>query len=283
MACAAAGRCDLYSIVSHSTYDASRATPMIEQKCACSVPSSPFLIDVGTAAAVSRPDIVRWLQTRPTWQVFGYDPNPGNCKSIEPVLAKFGSRSRFLCAAVSDEEAVLDLRMDGVEGSRLLAHNLTWDRASPQIIRVPAVTLDRQVPEGRHVFMLKMDVQGNELQVLRGAEELLRQRRVSWIVSEFDVFSLRAASHKGHPSSASALLAFLHKHDFSCVNLRMRTWRRAWSYSCPDLRDPSTVNRTCAFSDLLCGHKDVARPIIRWQNDIEREFCGQPGFTHVLC
>ena len=117
--------CQLASMTNGGTFDASRVTPMLEQLCPCSLPDHPFLLDIGTAAAQSRPDIVNWLRgsTHPTWRVLGYDPKPSNCRSIKPVIDRVdpsGNRSRFSCAAVSDRKGVFELaESDGAEGSQL--------------------------------------------------------------------------------------------------------------------------------------------------------------------
>ena len=44
-------RCELASIPSGGTFDASRVTPVLERMCSCSLPDRPLLLDVGTAAA----------------------------------------------------------------------------------------------------------------------------------------------------------------------------------------------------------------------------------------
>lgn len=290
--------CQLASIPNGGTYDASRVTPVLERLCPCSLPARPFLLDVGTAAAESRPDIVNWLRgsSHQMWRVLGYDPKPSNCRSIKRVIDRadpMGNRSRFLCAAVSDRKGVFELaESEGAEGSQLkddpAAFGQTWTDGAQTFkasgrTRVPVVTLDSEVPGDAAVWMLKADVQGHEMQVLRGAIKLLRERRVAWMVLELDVFALKAASAPGRPSSGSELLGFLERHDFSCLNLRARTWRRAWNYPCPDERDTRHVNRTCAYSDLLCGHRSVSVPPAGWRAAVEREFCNQGGWGADLC
>ena len=219
-------RCELASIPSGGTFDASRVTPVLERLCSCSLPDRPLLLDVGTAAAHSRPDIVNWLRgsTHPRWRVLGYDPKPENCRSIKAAIDRVdpsGSRSNFTCAAVSDRKGVFELEeSDGAEGSQLkddpAALGQTWMDGGQTFkagarTRVPAVTLDDEVPGDAAVWMLKADVQGHEMQVLRGARKLLRERRVAWMVLELDVFALKAASAPGRPSSGSELLGFLAK------------------------------------------------------------------------
>ena len=78
-------------------------------------------------------------------------------------------------------------------------------------------------------------------------------------------------------------LASPHRHDFACINLREKTWRRAWRYKCPDERDTRHVNRTCAYSDLLCGHRSVSVPPAGWRAAVESEFCEQDGWGADLC
>ena len=217
--------CQLASMTNGGTYDASRVTPVLEKLCPCSLPDHPFLLDIGTAAAQSRPDIVNWLRgNHPTWRILGYDPKPSNCRSIKPVIDRAdpsGNRSRFSCAAVSDRKGVFELaESDGEEGSQLkddpAALGQTWSDGGQTFnagarTRVPVVTLDDEVPGDAAVWMLKADVQGHEMQVLRGARKLLRERRVAWMVLELDVFALKAASAPGRPSSGSELLGFLEK------------------------------------------------------------------------
>ena len=219
-------RCELASIPSGGTFDASRVTPVLERLCSCSLPDRPLLLDVGIAAAHSRPDIVNWLRgsTHPRWRVLGYDPKPENCRSIKAAIDRVdpsGSRSNFTCAAVSDRKGVFELEeSDGAEGSQLkddpAALGQTWTDGGQTFkagarTRVPAVTLDDEVPGDAAVWMLKADVQGHEMQVLRGARKLLRERHVAWMVLELDVFALKAASAPGRPSSGSELLGFLAK------------------------------------------------------------------------
>ena len=58
--------------------------------------------------------------------------------------------------------------------------------AGPRTIEVPLITLDDYVAEHRldHVDVIKLDVEGSELEVIKGARELLSNGRVGVIVCE---------------------------------------------------------------------------------------------------
>ena len=113
------------------------------------------------------------------------------------------------------------------------------------------------------MWVLKIDVQGGEVDVLRGAKRLLAERRVSWIYPEFDVMALHVLR-----SSAADLLNLLEAHDFSCVNSRQRNGQRALGYV-GELKltfQGEATNATfcgyhcpCRYTNLLCGSHRVAQ------------------------
>ena len=148
---------------------------------------------------------------------------------------------------------------------------------------VPVTTLDIEVPRNQHVWMLKMDVQGAELHLLRGAMKLLREGRISWIYSEFDVIMLRAASLPGKPSSGMDLLNLLDEHGFACVNSRAHTWKTSLGYADPGnitdliMRKNCGYSCRCRYTNIVCGHKSVAYPPSGWKHLLATQFCRQPG------
>ena len=94
-------------------------------------------------------------------------------------------------SALGDEPGTARLRvhkeMSGL--NTLATMDVTWNRqklAADQIILVPVTTLDiHSQEEGlHHIDFLKIDVEGFELGVIRGARELLSERRVDLILLE---------------------------------------------------------------------------------------------------
>lgn len=111
--------------------------------------------------------------------VFSYEPHPMNRPVLEK-LARARPNVRFRPVAVSDLVGSADLQVP-VFGSRLvtaqssLAHGFDGQRGvRVEKVTVPTVRLDDEVG-GRRVDLVKIDVEGHEMSVLRGASAMLRE------------------------------------------------------------------------------------------------------------
>jgi FkbM family methyltransferase len=111
--------------------------------------------------------------------VFSYEPHPINKGALEK-LAKARPNVRFGPVAVSDLTGSADLRVP-VFGSRhvtaqsSLAHGFDGQRGvRVEKVTVPTVRLDDEVG-GRRVDLIKIDVEGHEMSVLRGGSVMLRK------------------------------------------------------------------------------------------------------------
>ena len=73
--------------------------------------------------------------------------------------------------------------------------------------------LDEVVPE-REFKLLKIDLEGSELRALRGAEKLLRTRRIRNVLFEINEAALRLGG-----SSSAELISFVESYGYrlSCI------------------------------------------------------------------
>jgi FkbM family methyltransferase len=111
--------------------------------------------------------------------VFSYEPHPMNKPALQK-LVKARPNVRFRPVAMSDLTGSADLQVP-VFGSRRvtaqasLAHGFDGQRGvRVEKVTVPTVRLDDEIGGGR-VDLVKIDVEGHELSVLRGAAVTLRE------------------------------------------------------------------------------------------------------------
>ncbi len=105
-------------------------------------------------------------------------------------------------------------------------------------VRVPSLTLD-SILERRnisHVFLVKVDVQGFELEVLRGLVRTLREQRVLYVLLEFWPRGMRQ-----HGLDAYEVLSLLHRHGYTLFD--SRALRLGGEASAEPLNAASTFRR----------------------------------------
>ena len=177
--------------------------------------SSQVYLDVGAnCGTTTLPVAAMKLKHR----VFGFEPVPAMfnllCASQTFGKALYRGRLQYWKVAVSNTTAPLRLfvptdREDNAAAgrdSRVSLQNLRtksrWRKqkqaATPQAIelQVKSIMLDQFMESTlprRKVALLKIDTQGHELQVLRGAEKSLRTRRIQAVYAENDLGLMSAA------------------------------------------------------------------------------------------
>jgi len=134
--------------------------------------------------------------------------NP-RCASIRVVAAALGatagSATLYAPSDYMGNEGIA--HMVGVAGERALGE-------------VPVTTLDAEMGVNLRVDVLKMDVEGFELEVLKGAEALLASRRITHIVFE------------DHAAETSPVLPYLVARGYQIYRLGYTLWGpdvTAWS------------------------------------------------------
>ena len=149
----------------------------------------PVFVDAGA----NRGDFTALLlQDFPAGTVHAVEPDPQLCAALAERFS--GNNVRIWGAALHEREGTIDLHVHANPGtSSVLARPADarryFDSADRVVATLPvrAVTLDRLAEEAGigHIDLLKMDTQGAELSIIRGARRLLQAAAIDVIYTEF--------------------------------------------------------------------------------------------------
>jgi FkbM family methyltransferase len=136
----------------------------------------------------------------PAGRVYAFEPLDSNAELLERSIAenRFADRVVFQRAAVgaASGSATLTFPAETLNtGGAYLLRDGTAPLTGNQTQRVPVIALD-DLPLKRPVRLIKMDVEGAEPLVLKGAERLLREDRPT-MLSEVHATQLERASGVG--------------------------------------------------------------------------------------
>lgn len=135
--------------------------------------------------------------------VWAFEPHPEVFKELDHNSHQWTGGAngaiKTVNAAVSESAGELSLKVpDAFSGNRGLSTLEGGAEEGYTIVTIPGVTLDETLAGVERIGFVKMDVEGHELSVLRGASNLLAGRRVrDWVFED-------AA---GHPSPVTRLLS----------------------------------------------------------------------------
>ena len=129
----------------------------------------------------------------PSGRIHAFEPAPATRRLLQDNLAANGLHDlvRVFPHALGSVPGVARLRVHHeLSGLNTLApEDITWNHArlaADEVVEVPVGRLDDHAREQGldAIDFLKIDVEGYELSVLRGARALLEARRVRWIMLE---------------------------------------------------------------------------------------------------
>lgn len=156
---------------------------------------SPLVVDAGANQGLYSREVLRRF---PDARVLAFEPLPGCWPALEGISRLYPGQFSYRPEALGEERGQLELRY-GTDDSEWASLSKVLpeyaERAAVQSATVPVSTLsealraewgDRFAP----IDLLKIDVEGWEAEVLRGAQDLLRVRPPRWIQLEMNLHQL---------------------------------------------------------------------------------------------
>jgi len=135
-----------------------------------------------------------------------FDPLPGNIESLrEQVELNSLSQCVVVPEAVGAQPGTASFSFASAGDSQ--GHLGTSRRPGEQAIEVQVTTLDRAMERYGAPHLVKLDVEGAEAQVLRGATQVLKAARPKWLIELHG------------PDCEREVKAILAAHDYRCFEL----------------------------------------------------------------
>jgi FkbM family methyltransferase len=157
--------------------------------------ASPVIFDIGANIGQSA---LAFAKSFPNFSIYSFEPFSRPFNVLQQSIQRLGVRVRAVNAACGAENGWLQLEKDQFDCSQLnktvgakLVHSDDTDKKLVKQITVDAFCLENNI---ENVSILKIDTEGNDLNVLKGASRLLKEKKVQCVLSEFD-FSMGKGRH----------------------------------------------------------------------------------------
>jgi FkbM family methyltransferase len=150
----------------------------------------------------------------PEMQIIAFDPSPYSWKYME-LSVKYNKiqNVRIEKIALSDKNGTIDLFNWGQESSYDSLENTgRVVGVKPNIINVPVARLD-DIKDLPRVTVIKMDCEGAELSILKGAKQLLLNNK-PLILLEFNKYNMQPFN-----VNSEQIFTFMSEIDYSIYNL----------------------------------------------------------------
>ena len=199
----------------------------------------PVVLDVGANKGQTI-DLVHRAFPRPI--IFSFEPNPD---LFSQLVAKYEAHGVVVeCFALANCEGNISFYIaENSELSSVLALHRTdenpFSKTSARRVMVPATTLDTWVKKRglTHIDLLKVDAQGFDLEVLRGASTILSHGIVKTLLVEVNFISLYEEQ-----CSFGELEQFLKGKGYGLVTLyevARKSLQIGWATACFQLLGPA--------------------------------------------
>ena len=158
---------------------------------ACAALATPVVFDVGANVGDYSAMVHSFI---PSARIYAFEPAASVYQQLAQKLSAIDKAKAFNFG-FSDEEKTIDLHSYTVEGQAVSLISSIDRRLPTQVLKVEVVDTERIkvrtldgfcAEEGiEHIDFLKLDVEGHEVAVLRGAQSMLDRGSISMIQFEF--------------------------------------------------------------------------------------------------
>jgi methyltransferase, FkbM family len=162
-------------------------SPFADMKKFVPVPHNPLILDIGANVGQS---VGRFRKTFPTAIIHSFEPGPETFKALSQNVARDKRVFAWNCGVgASAGQQTFQENTNSDMSSFLGLSTAGWGEVNRQTV-VEMTSVDRFLQSNgiSHVDILKSDTQGYELEVLKGAEEAMRENRIGLVYFEF-IFS----------------------------------------------------------------------------------------------
>jgi FkbM family methyltransferase len=196
---------DLRSAVSRGIYSKGEFDPLVFKAIASELRASDILLDVGSNVGVYSIQSLEIVGTSGNVHAFEIDPRPLRCLELSKKRFHYDNL-HIHSTAVGSAIGKVQLNQDHECGNSQVS---LVDGGT----QVPMVSLDTWMASNGvdRVNVIKIDVEGFELEVLKGAQEILARNKPSLIIEADD----RLLSRTG--ASVEMLTGYLSSFGYTCT------------------------------------------------------------------
>src|SRR5208282_761459 len=151
------------------------------------------VLDVGANTGQTALHLVRHF---PKSRIYSFEPVPSTFQQLVRNTAKYANIEPICCALGADRGSGKMTTKSLSPSNRLIGSVESSSSAIP-LLDVPVDTVDAFCTEReiRRVNLLKIDTEGYEMSIFRGAENLLAEKRIDFILAECDFFRRASEPH----------------------------------------------------------------------------------------
>jgi FkbM family methyltransferase len=204
--------------------------------------AKPVVFDVGGNEGDYSADV---LTLNPKTRLFAFEPHPHTFLRASERLAPLGAQMiNAACGKTAGKMTLYDHTSTGSEHASLYKgviedlHHTEANAYEVQVVDLDTFAMERGID---HIDLLKIDTEGHEIEVLRGATRLLSERRIEAIQFEFNEMNIVSRT-------------FL--RDFYSALPEYRLYRMVRDGLVPLPEEPSSVWEIFAFQNIAA----VLRP-----------------------